>query len=558
MRTRTGTFAAVAALLLTAAPAVAAAEPGPDGRPATGPAASAGFGQARAAASRSERAEAALAAAEGLFTDRSARARGAASSAAPVEATLVLRDLALSLDDLGPADRRTAERILARPTDAGSEPWPGVKYTSPAKNTCDQPGATTTDFCIHWVDAPGSKHAPPLTDTDADGVPDWVETNEAVFGEVWDRVVRDLGYRRPLGDHATAEPGPNAGLDIYLAELGQYDLYGYCGVDRTVDPAWQMPGYCVIDDDFAEHPGTPLNDLRVTAAHEFFHAVQFAYNWVADTWVMEGTAAWVEDEVYDGVNDNLSYLPRSAVAVPEMPLDYVTGQDGWQTTRYGSWIWWRFLTEQLSATRNADPTVVRQLWQRLDAGKVETMPALRRVVAARGATFGRLFADFGAANRVPARWYDEGRSYTRYVAPVPARYRAVLTRKAPSVRRTPRLFHLATRHATFRPGTSLKGTWRLRLVLDLPRTVRGSQAAVMVHLRSGKVRRQMVRLNRDGDGRVVVPFSRSTVSSVTLTLTNASTRIKDCWPDTAPSPFTCGGTPLDDDLPFTYTARAVR
>ena len=51
----------------------------------------------------------------------------------------------------------------------------------------------------------------------------------------------------------------------------------------------------------------------MTAAHEFFHAVQFAYNAFQDSWLLESTAAWVEDEAFDSVNDNYQYLRSSAL-----------------------------------------------------------------------------------------------------------------------------------------------------------------------------------------------------------------------------------------------------
>ena len=64
-----------------------------------------------------------------------------------------------------------------------------------------------------------------------------------------------------------------------------------------------MSAYCVVDNDYspAEFPGVVngLPALQVTAAHEFFHAVQFAYNAFQDSWLLESTAAWVEDEAFD-------------------------------------------------------------------------------------------------------------------------------------------------------------------------------------------------------------------------------------------------------------------
>ena len=45
---------------------------------------------------------------------------------------------------------------------------------------------------------------------------------------------------------------------------------------------------------------------------------------------------------------------------------------------------------------------------------------------------------------------------------------------------------------------------------------------------------------------------------MTLTLTNASTRMDDCGYQGSTSPYSCGGWSLDDELPFTYTATAMR
>jgi hypothetical protein len=40
-----------------------------------------------------------------------------------------------------------------------------------------------------------------------------------------------------------------------------------------------------------------VRPLKVTAAHEFFHAVQFAYDIGEDGWLMESTATWMEEHV---------------------------------------------------------------------------------------------------------------------------------------------------------------------------------------------------------------------------------------------------------------------
>lgn len=48
---------------------------------------------------------------------------------------------------------------------------------------------------------------------------------------------------------------------------------------------------------------------------------------------MENTATWIEDEVFDGVNDNYQYLQTSALSNPSTPVDYGDG-----FFQYGNWI----------------------------------------------------------------------------------------------------------------------------------------------------------------------------------------------------------------------------
>ena len=59
-----------------------------------------------------------------------------------------------------------------------------------------------------------------------------------------------------------------------------------------------------------------MQSAQVTAAHEFFHAIQFAYDYGEDAWMLEATATWMEERVFDKVNDNRQYLPAGQVADP--------------------------------------------------------------------------------------------------------------------------------------------------------------------------------------------------------------------------------------------------
>jgi hypothetical protein len=543
-------------LLLTVTPGVttgaAAAAPGSDR----------GAGEQH----RSSQADEALDAARDLFASRPranarmrAQGRPGTTDPEPVpaeNATAVLADLAQSVPDLAPSERRVARAILARPDDDETGHW-GVKYDgAPTEAQC----LDRARICLHWVTDPthtdryGVFHAPPglEEDEDGDGVPNSVEEFGSVFEEVWQRVVSGLGYKAPPAD----DRGPSTGTDVYLADLGAFGMYGYCALENARTGAT----YCVLDNDFTDFMGDPKESLRVTAAHEFFHAVQFGYSTKVDTWLMEGTAAWIEDEVYDGIDDNVQYLSHSPLSMPGSSLDRIESRsDGEVNWRYGSWIWWRFLTEYLSDDRATDPSVVRRIWERLaSSGPNETaMVAQRRVLRGRGTTFKTAFARFGAVNRVAHRWYAEGRSYSSYVAAPSGRY--VLTKKRLGTGlQTTRLDHLSTRHAIVRPGKTLRGPWGLRVVMNLPPRFRGSEATAAIHFRDGRIQWRQVRLNRKGDGRLRVPFTRRNVARVALSFTNASTRMTQCGRQGDTSRFACGGVGVDDGLPFKFRARAVR
>ncbi|MGH3369501.1 MAG: hypothetical protein ACRDPR_05830, partial [Nocardioidaceae bacterium] len=184
-----------------------------------------------------------------------------------------------------------------------------------------------------------------------------------------------------------------------------------------------------------------------------------------------------------------------------------------------------------------------------------SMSAMRRVIARRGTTFGAVFADFGMLNRVAPRWYAEGDSYARFVAP--GARPSLLTRGDPGATGATTLDHLSTRHVGFKPARSLRGTgWRLRVRLDLPPRSRGAQARVTVHRRDGGLRLLGVRLDRRGDARLVTRFGPGEVASVVLSLTNASTRLVGCGDPR--SPLSCRGWSRDDDLRFGFAVQAVR
>lgn len=133
---------------------------------------------------------------------------------------------------------------------------------------------------------------------------------------------------------------------------------------------------------------------------------------------MENTATWIEDEVFDGVNDNYQYLQTSALSNPSTPVDYGDG-----FFQYGNWIFFRFLSEHFGSSTSPDPNIVREAWEQADSAPGGpdwySLRAVQAAVVNRGELFGPLFANFGTVNFKPESFYEEGTSYADVVGRVP-------------------------------------------------------------------------------------------------------------------------------------------
>jgi hypothetical protein len=461
------------------------------------------------------------------------------------DATLILRDLALRLRELSGADRRQAERLLARPTD-GDDPDTGDPQgygyaVAEATPLCG------TDMCFHWVES--TPDGPPDADGNPATVPAQVLTTKMIFEEVWAAEI-GLGYREPLSDIDEPNHGPDEKLDIYLVDIGGDRIFGYCASDLGIGP-FARPVYCVVDDDYALNqygaaPPEPHAFLRVTAAHEFFHAVQGAYDFFEDFWFMEGTATNMEETVYEDIDDNVNFLAYSPLTRPGSPLD----RGGFGDSEYGSWIFWRFLEEKLY---HGDPNVIRRIWIRARAALPTdpdeySLQAVARVLRNDGIHLADAFSGFAVANRLRA--YADGKLYPR--TPTDRTFRI-----GPAQRRTAwqarRMNHLTTRYFSFRPRSSVPR--RAQLGLNVEAHPRGGRARAIVFTKGGNRAIRPIRLDRQGDGHLRVPFGRN-VTRVDLVLSNGSSRMRDCFTDlTFPPFYSCLGVPKDDRR--TYRFRAI-
>ena len=450
---------------------------------------------------------------------RAAFAGKAASRAPRPDPTLLLRDLRLARSDLSRSQRASADTYLARPS-LGS--------------ACSGTVAVAGQFCVHYT-SPGR-----LAGANA-ATPEQAQLTADTLANVWSAEVGSLGFRPPPAD-------ADGTFDVYLQDVGAQGYYGYCAPDQE-EP--HSTSYCVLDNDFdpAQFGGAPaLNSLQVTAAHEFFHAIQFGYDTGEDIWLMEGSAVWAEDQVYPAINDYLQYLPFSAIPRPTVPVDYkgVTSSDLF--FRYGAVLFWKFLSE-----RFGDPGIIRRVWEYAE-GSAYSLQAVTAALAERGWTFSRAFAAFGAWNTEPTGSYGDRALFPApvwwQVAPLGKHQRRISSRAAT-------LDHLTNAAMLIQPTGRLPRKTRAKIIVNGPDLAHMPAATVQVRRRDGSARILDVPLDAHGDGSIRIVFDPRRVASAVVTPSNASTRMATCWTDTTDR-FACGGQSADDGQVYAVRAKLLR
>lgn len=432
-----------------------------------------------------------------------------------IEPTAALLELRNQLDDLDRADRREAKRLFARPDDGVQDG--GLHYTAEELQhdvtVCKHPvTGTPTPYCVHYIPA---ETTPGLVST--------AKTTQAQLIETFDTMDRiyaveigQLGYRSPVsdgtrgGDDELLFDRPDL-LDVYLADTRRISAYGYA-VPEDNDPSHvTSPAYLVLDNDYAgfTSSGTSPSGLRqVTAAHEFFHVVQFAYDSWDDPWLMESTATWMEERVYDDVNDSRQYLGHGPLRQPWIPLDLF--QDG-GLAHYGGWVFHEMYAEALGAD------TVRRVWEHAAAPGANPRGVVNAALAERGWNLTHAYLTFSMGQLAPALTWSEGAAF-------PSAHVTRSWRLSRAVRSTgwrgPRLNHLAGLVYDFNPAPRLTGRWKLRVQVDAPNV--GGTAYVAVHYTNGSIQRLRIGLRADGTGRINVPFSARTVRKVALHVGNTT------------------------------------
>ncbi len=435
------------------------------------------------------------------------RASGALSGNGD-DATIALRDLYMVRDSLSPSDRAAAEKM----------------YDRPVKTNVVSGG----NISVHYN---------PLELTGSFDQDDVLNISLHVS-----QMYSGSGYRLPKPDFGK---GGSNKTDIYVDKLDP-GLYGYCTIDNdTQSPGpgrYDVPAFCVVDNDYAGFPSnTPLENLQVTVAHEYMHATQFAYDFFEDPWLLESTAAWAEDEVYDSINDNTQYLPTGAIGQPKKPMVKFS------FSSYGQWIFFRYLSEKFPKKKGSMPKVVLDIWKAADSSKGSkknrhSTEAIKKVLAKQKFSIDKAFSFFSDANRRSRQVYDEGAANAYPVKKLAGKKK--LKRRGQSKKFTAKLNPFTSATYRYYPRNGLGKKFKLKVSISGPAKSKGTRAVVTLWKSNGKAKQKFVKISGKGKGATKVAFGGSKVQAVEVTLVNASTRTKRCFYSQS-SPWPCYGKPVD-------------
>ncbi len=312
--------------------------------------------------------------------------------------------------------REVAAAVLAdRPDTPGTTELPPVFAASDAVQRFDSHGGS---FRVHY--AREGKHAVPAADENGDDIPDYVELVADEYDAVGSFYAEELGFERPLSDERVRDGnGGDGRFDVYLLDFPTSADGAFRREDCSAAEPFRCTGYMLHENDFnGRNYASRALATRILASHEYFHAIQAAYNAGAGVVVGEGTAVWASERFDPSLDDfedfSIGYFERTARSLAQEPIGPV------DPFAYGSALFFQFLDERFG------DAAIRQLWeaQRAQGERIEAeswVVALDEVLQREyDSNLGDAFAEFVRWNLFTGTRADPDVSYERgdgYVRP---------------------------------------------------------------------------------------------------------------------------------------------
>lgn len=201
----------------------------------------------------------------------------------------------------------------------------------------------------------------------------------AALDSAWEYEVNFLKYPPPPSD-GTA--GGDSLYDVYIVAF-QY-WYGETVPENSISPFADIyTSYIRVDNDFAGFYTTGLPAAKVTAAHEFHHAIQMG-NYIlryADSFFHELTSTSMEEFVFPEINDYLGYLSEY-FDEPWLSLSKYSG--------------YNLATWNLMLGKRFGKEIIRRQWELMP--RQRAMRAISNSISQEGSTAANEFNTFGIWN----------------------------------------------------------------------------------------------------------------------------------------------------------------
>jgi hypothetical protein len=303
-------------------------------------------------------------------------------------------------------------------------------------------------FNVHYTTSGGNSVT--VAKTNSEMIPEYIVNIGRAFDNV-KTVCSQRGFKTPVLD-----PGKST-FDIYVCDLkGNYGItFPQTFYSSGKAQVRRASCYITIDNSYSNVKGfkEPKDScMRVTAAHEFFHAIQNAYNADADSWWKEASATWNEDEVYSDVNDYLQYLGGV----------FLTPQKSLETCSYSGVVFAKYLSENWGGYN-----MIKRIWEIQATLYRNSINAIDIAIKEKykGNDLGSLYNKYTACNYNPSQYYKEGALWNSNIAVQNVHNTYPVTLKTGNIN------HLSSNYQLFNFNSADKGK-KLKITIEGDRRVR--------------------------------------------------------------------------------------
>jgi hypothetical protein len=230
-----------------------------------------------------------------------------------------------------------------------------------------------------------------------------IDDYTASLETTWETEIDQFSWAAP--PVYTPNPAPGDRYHVRIDNLGS-SYYGYAAqngahagwIGDNPNTSWNegdaYASCIVLNQDYSGFPGTSRQALDATTAHEFNHSIQFGYGVLsggnaAEAAFYEGSATWMEDEVFDTANDNYNYLwPH---------FDECMGE--YNSSPYPYWITFRGLTEPYgTGTVDLGEQIMQDFWEILSQSSTNIqLTALNDALVNKGTTLAEAYHAYAIA-----------------------------------------------------------------------------------------------------------------------------------------------------------------